>query len=116
MSTDRKGVDALDALGLLAADRAFLDTRAQGTTTARCVHAAIAAYVEHVERVASRQAGAQRVLDALVQHVASIPDDHPDLAGGQVLVRSFDGGNSWEVCTRPDHYATWSVGVQAVSA
>lgn len=50
------------------------------------------------------------------QVVASLPDDHPDLGGGQVLVRSFDGGQTWEVCTRPDHYATWSVGVQAVTA
>lgn len=55
-------------------------------------------------------------LDDLVQHVATIPADHPDLAGGQVLVRSFDGGDSWEVCTRPDTFSTWSVGVQAVSA
>jgi len=50
------------------------------------------------------------------QIVASLPDDHPDLAGGQVLVRSFDDGNSWEVCTRPDHYSTWSLGIEAVTA
>lgn len=100
-------------VGLIMADRAFLDTQAEGTTVAASVRAALRAYVEHV---ATPESDAQRAPDALVQVVASLPEDHPDLNGGQVLVRSFDGGLTWEVCTRPDHYATWSIGVKAVSA
>lgn len=44
----------------------------------------------------------------LKQIVVTFPEDHPDLAKGQVLVRSLDGGKTWEAATRPDTYSTWS--------
>lgn len=50
------------------------------------------------------------------QVLATLPADHPDLPGGQVLVRSFDGGETWEVCTRPNTYAGWSIGIKAERA
>lgn len=52
----------------------------------------------------------------MIQYLTTLPDDHPDMPGGQVLTRSFDGGVTWEVCTRPDTFSLWSVGVEAVSA
>lgn len=101
---------ALNEDGLFHADRAYLDTLAGGGTHAQSCHSAIEAYVNYERAVRSAQPF------AVVQHVAAIPSDHADLAGGQVLVRSFDSGKSWEVCTRPDTYSTWSIGIRAVSA
>lgn len=51
----------------------------------------------------------------MIQFITRLPSDHADLAGGQILHRSFDEGLTWEVCTRPDAYATWSIGVASVA-
>lgn len=52
----------------------------------------------------------------MIQFMATLPDDHPDMPGGQVLTRSFDNGETWEVCTRPNEWETWSIGIEAVQA
>lgn len=47
----------------------------------------------------------------LLQYVA----DLPDFPGAQALFRSFDGGQTWEVCTRVAGQS-WSAALQAVAA
>jgi hypothetical protein len=106
-------IPTLDHDALFAADRAYLDAQAEGRSQARCVRAALLAYVE---TLAAPQIGVQSTGESLTQVVATLPVEHPDLPGGQVLVRSFDRGVTWEVCTRPDTHSTWSRGIDTVTA
>lgn len=86
----------LDRKGLSEADRAFIDSQADGDTVALSVRKAIAAYVGGGH-------GSYRAF------LAEIPSDHPEMPSGMILTRSLDGGATWEMMTRPPGvHTSWS--------
>lgn len=112
MSVERTDIEALSPMGLFEADMAYLDAQSDKSPQAGAVRCAIAAYVKST----AGESSGIGLFAGPVQFVTTLPDHHADLPGGQILHRSFDHGVTWEVCTRPDTYSTWSLGIASVTA
>lgn len=95
--------DRLDVVGLIMADRAFLDSQAEGTTVAESVRAALRAYIEET-------ATPQEDAPAMRQTVHQMPD------GGEVLVRTHDDYETVLVMTRAGQLHSWGPPVTGVQA
>ena len=76
-------------------------------------HAAITAYLGHVESLEAPQSDSQITPLDYLAYLTTLPDNHPQMPGGQILTRSFDGGETWECLTRESKWGGWSLGILA---
>ena len=100
--------NVLDQDGLVAADLAYIEETSRGATKAHAVKRSIRAYLDATAPASATQ--------TMIQFVTTLPDNHLEMPRGQILHRSFDSGATWETCTRPDGYSTWSRGIGSVPA